>query len=189
MFADLKGKTALVTGAGKKTGIGFGIAENLAANGFDVVVADLGSEGTNGGVVAAGSVQAACQAAIAADQVIEGTSAMVVELDGDPARPELLVTVSDAEVGARLRAYDLEGNVVMANHAAAPLSSSYGSAADQVGDLLQAGRTPGRPVVDYDPLATKIGQGHGVASHVRQGEIHFLGCKRQGGEQGPDKYQ
>ena len=57
MFADLKGKTALVTGAGKKTGIGFGIAENLAANGCDVVVADLGSEGTNGGVVAAGSVQ------------------------------------------------------------------------------------------------------------------------------------
>jgi 3-oxoacyl-ACP reductase-like protein len=57
MYTDLQGKTALVTGAGKKTGIGFGIAENLAANGCDVVVADLGSEGSNGGVVAAGSVQ------------------------------------------------------------------------------------------------------------------------------------
>lgn len=56
MYPDLKGKTALVTGAGKKTGIGFGIAENLAANGCGVVVADLGSEGSNGGVVAAGSV-------------------------------------------------------------------------------------------------------------------------------------
>lgn len=55
MYPDLKGKTALVTGAGKKTGIGFGIAQNLAANGCDVVVADLGSEGSNGGVVAAGS--------------------------------------------------------------------------------------------------------------------------------------
>ena len=57
MYADLKGKTALVTGAGKKTGIGFGIAQNLAANGCRVIVADLGSEGSSGGVVAAASVQ------------------------------------------------------------------------------------------------------------------------------------
>jgi NAD(P)-dependent dehydrogenase (short-subunit alcohol dehydrogenase family) len=57
MYNDLKGKTALVTGAGKKTGIGFGIAENLAANGCNVIVADLGTEGRNGGVVAAGNVE------------------------------------------------------------------------------------------------------------------------------------
>jgi len=57
MYADLKGKTALVTGAGKKSGIGFGIAQNLAANGCRVIVADLGSEGSSGGVVAAASVQ------------------------------------------------------------------------------------------------------------------------------------
>jgi NAD(P)-dependent dehydrogenase (short-subunit alcohol dehydrogenase family) len=57
MYADLKGKTALVTGAGKKSGIGFGIAENLAANGCDVIVADLGAEGSAGGVVAAASVE------------------------------------------------------------------------------------------------------------------------------------
>lgn len=57
MYADLKGKTALVTGAGKKTGIGFAIAENLAANGCHVIVADLGSEGGDGGVVASASVQ------------------------------------------------------------------------------------------------------------------------------------
>jgi len=56
MYTDLKGKTALVTGSGKKSGIGFGIAENLAANGCNVVVTDLGSEGQDGGVVAAGSV-------------------------------------------------------------------------------------------------------------------------------------
>jgi NAD(P)-dependent dehydrogenase (short-subunit alcohol dehydrogenase family) len=42
MQADLKGKTALVTGAGKKTGIGYAIAERLAACGSDVVIADLG---------------------------------------------------------------------------------------------------------------------------------------------------
>ena len=57
MYSDLKGKAALVTGAGKKSGIGFGIAENLAANGCNVVVTDLGAEGRDGGVVAAGSVQ------------------------------------------------------------------------------------------------------------------------------------
>jgi NAD(P)-dependent dehydrogenase (short-subunit alcohol dehydrogenase family) len=57
MYNDLKGKTALVTGAGKKTGIGFGIAENLATNGCNLIVADLGTEGRNGGVVAAGNVE------------------------------------------------------------------------------------------------------------------------------------
>ena len=49
MYTDLVGKTALVTGAGKRNGIGFGIASNLAANGCDVIIADLGTEGTAGG--------------------------------------------------------------------------------------------------------------------------------------------
>ncbi len=55
MYEDLKGKTALITGAGKKSGIGFAIAANLAASGCHLVLADLGSEGQDGGVVAAGS--------------------------------------------------------------------------------------------------------------------------------------
>ncbi|MGD9250439.1 MAG: SDR family NAD(P)-dependent oxidoreductase, partial [Desulfobacterales bacterium] len=55
MYEDLKGKTALITGAGKKSGIGFAIAANLAASGCHLVLADLGSEGRDGGVVAAGS--------------------------------------------------------------------------------------------------------------------------------------
>ena len=41
-YNDLKGKTALVTGSGKKTGIGYAIAEKLAANGCNVIIADLG---------------------------------------------------------------------------------------------------------------------------------------------------
>ncbi len=45
MYADLKGKTALVTGAGKRTGIGYAIVRALAAGGADVVVADLGQSG------------------------------------------------------------------------------------------------------------------------------------------------
>ncbi|MBC8418427.1 MAG: SDR family NAD(P)-dependent oxidoreductase [Pseudomonadota bacterium] len=42
MYEDLKGKTALVTGAGKRTGIGYAIVRALAASGTDVVVSDLG---------------------------------------------------------------------------------------------------------------------------------------------------
>ncbi len=42
MYQDLKGKTAVVTGAGKKTGIGYAIAEKLASCGCHVIIADLG---------------------------------------------------------------------------------------------------------------------------------------------------
>jgi NAD(P)-dependent dehydrogenase (short-subunit alcohol dehydrogenase family) len=42
MYEDLKGKTALVTGAGKKTGIGFAIAKKMASCGTNVIIADLG---------------------------------------------------------------------------------------------------------------------------------------------------
>jgi len=42
IYNDLKGKTAVVTGSGKKTGIGFAIAEKLASCGCNVIIADLG---------------------------------------------------------------------------------------------------------------------------------------------------
>src|SRR4030042_953315 len=42
MYKDLEGKTALVTGSGKKTGIGFAIAEKMASCGANVIIADLG---------------------------------------------------------------------------------------------------------------------------------------------------
>lgn len=42
MYQDLRGKTAIVTGSGKKTGIGFGIADKLASCGCHIVIADLG---------------------------------------------------------------------------------------------------------------------------------------------------
>ena len=47
MYEDLKGKTALVTGAGKKSGIGYAIARKLAESGCNIVVADLGAMGGN----------------------------------------------------------------------------------------------------------------------------------------------
>jgi len=42
IYNDLKGKTAIVTGAGKKTGIGYAIAEKLASCGCNIIIADLG---------------------------------------------------------------------------------------------------------------------------------------------------
>lgn len=48
IYKDLKGKTAIVTGAGKKTGIGYAIAEKLAACGCNVIIADLGKAPTPG---------------------------------------------------------------------------------------------------------------------------------------------
>ncbi len=41
MYQDLKGKTALVTGAGNKKGIGYAIARKMAESGANLVIADL----------------------------------------------------------------------------------------------------------------------------------------------------
>ncbi len=48
IYKDLSGKTAIVTGSGKKTGIGYAIAEKLAACGCNIVIADLGKKPTPG---------------------------------------------------------------------------------------------------------------------------------------------
>jgi NAD(P)-dependent dehydrogenase (short-subunit alcohol dehydrogenase family) len=58
MYADIRGKTAVVTGAGKRTGIGYAIAEKLAACGADIVVADLAGRQT-GARAAEGQVRTA----------------------------------------------------------------------------------------------------------------------------------
>jgi len=42
MYEDLKGKTALITGAGKRTGMGYAIASKIACCGANVIIADLG---------------------------------------------------------------------------------------------------------------------------------------------------
>ncbi|MCX8122638.1 MAG: SDR family oxidoreductase [Spirochaetes bacterium] len=47
MYHDLKNKNAVITGSGKRNGIGFAIARELARNGVNVVIADLG-KGTIG---------------------------------------------------------------------------------------------------------------------------------------------
>ncbi len=51
MYTDLKGKRALVTGSGKRSGIGYAILRKLAGSGMDLVVADLGQSGGDGNPV------------------------------------------------------------------------------------------------------------------------------------------
>ena len=41
MYEEFKGRTALITGAGKHTGIGFGLARKMASCGANVVICDL----------------------------------------------------------------------------------------------------------------------------------------------------
>ncbi|HLZ20373.1 MAG TPA: SDR family NAD(P)-dependent oxidoreductase [Smithellaceae bacterium] len=48
IYNDLKEKTAIITGAGKKTGIGYAIAEKLASCGCNIIIADLGVAPTPG---------------------------------------------------------------------------------------------------------------------------------------------
>ncbi|MBW1893820.1 MAG: SDR family NAD(P)-dependent oxidoreductase, partial [Deltaproteobacteria bacterium] len=45
MYTDLAGKTALITGAGKRTGIGYAIARKLAGFKTHIIIADLGMDG------------------------------------------------------------------------------------------------------------------------------------------------
>lgn len=55
MMTDLKGKTALITGAGKKTGMGYAMARKLASFGTNVIIADLGGAAPAGAQVATGT--------------------------------------------------------------------------------------------------------------------------------------
>jgi NAD(P)-dependent dehydrogenase (short-subunit alcohol dehydrogenase family) len=81
MLEDLSGKTALVTGSGKRTGIGFAIARKLASHGANAIIADLG------------------RAPSEDDQVKTGT------------RQEMLDIAADLEKSYRIRALPVELDV------------------------------------------------------------------------------
>ena len=85
MHEDLKGKTALITGAGKKTGIGYAIAERLASIGCHVVIADLGRSPGTASPVRTGTHEE-MEAIASAIAGRFGVKASAVELDvTDPA--------------------------------------------------------------------------------------------------------
>jgi NAD(P)-dependent dehydrogenase (short-subunit alcohol dehydrogenase family) len=81
MYQDLNGQTALVTGAGKKTGIGYAIAEKLARSGANIVLADFlpGAEEENPLLVTGDRKQMTTLADSLAGQY--GIKAMFVNVD------------------------------------------------------------------------------------------------------------
>jgi len=81
MYQDLKGQTALITGAGKKSGIGYAIAEKLAQSGANVILADFipAEEEKTPLLVAAGREEMTALADALAQQY--GISALFVEVD------------------------------------------------------------------------------------------------------------
>ena len=81
MYQDLKGQTALVTGAGKKSGIGYAIAEKLAQNGANIVIADFipAEEEKNPLLIAGGRKEMTSLADSLAKQY--GIRALFVEVD------------------------------------------------------------------------------------------------------------
>jgi len=80
VFDDLNGKTAIVTGAGKRTGIGFGIAKELASCGVNVVVADMGILGKGESDVPLGT-EDEMAAVVSALSESFGVKSMAVQVD------------------------------------------------------------------------------------------------------------
>jgi hypothetical protein len=82
----------------------------------------LGDDAEASGIEVRDQAGPVARIAVGTGEVIEGTSVMVVELSADDPGPELLVTVSDAQDGARLRVYDLDGSVVAESE---PIGQGY----------------------------------------------------------------
>lgn len=80
MFDDLNGKTAIVTGAGKRTGIGFGIAKELASCGVNVVVVDMGKLGKGESAIPLGT-ENEMAAVVSALSESFGVKSMAVQVD------------------------------------------------------------------------------------------------------------
>ena len=90
MYEDLKGKIALVSGSGKKTGIGYAIAKKFAQNGANVIITDLGQPPADDGNVRTATQDEMSQIAAELAQECD-VKTLAVELD-----------VSDRESVARM---------------------------------------------------------------------------------------
>ena len=80
MYSDLKDKVALITGAGKRTGIGYAMAEKLASCGAHVVITDVGRDIAPEGQVKTGTHEEMAQLA---SELAEshGVKTLSIELD------------------------------------------------------------------------------------------------------------
>jgi NAD(P)-dependent dehydrogenase (short-subunit alcohol dehydrogenase family) len=80
MTADLNGKTALITGSGKKAGIGYGIVRRLADCGANVIIADLVGKATRRDELLGGRMEEMTRLAKDLQKTFK-VKAMAVELD------------------------------------------------------------------------------------------------------------
>ncbi len=80
MYTDLKGKTTLVTGSGKKTGIGYAIVRSLAASGANVIISDLGQDRSGDDMIKTGTLDE-MESIVREIEEEFSVSAMAVELD------------------------------------------------------------------------------------------------------------
>jgi NAD(P)-dependent dehydrogenase (short-subunit alcohol dehydrogenase family) len=98
-YEDLAGKVALVTGAGKRSGIGFAVARKLASCGAHVVLADLGRISLPGSPVRTASLEEMHD--LAADLASAfGIEAFPVEVDvTDDAKVLSMAEAVDARFG------------------------------------------------------------------------------------------
>ncbi len=80
MYSDIKEKTAVITGSGKRTGIGFAIAEKLASSGSRVIIADLGNPPEDNAGIKLGTIE---EMESVAQELREtyGVETLAVELD------------------------------------------------------------------------------------------------------------
>ncbi|WEN14117.1 SDR family NAD(P)-dependent oxidoreductase [Rhodanobacter sp. AS-Z3] len=102
-YPELKGKVALITGAGRAGGLGEGIARRLAAEGCRVVVTDIGHvRGAEMPASAVGSNEALEQ--VAAAIVAEGGDCTAITLD---VLEEAQVQAAIADVVARFGGLDI----------------------------------------------------------------------------------
>lgn len=92
MYKDLKGKNALITGAGKESGIGYAIARKLAANGVNVALADLAKAEKNDPLLTSDKAQLARLA----KSLRKKYKVRTLALDLDVTNPESVQTMADA---------------------------------------------------------------------------------------------
>ena len=122
-IARFAGKVALVTGAGKRTGIGYGIAEAFAKDGADVILADLGYQASD--IDLPTGTQAEMDELVAELQERYGVQAMAVPLDVcDPESIEKMV----ATVSARFPHVDILCNNAGASFGVPNLVTFYDEA-------------------------------------------------------------
>jgi NAD(P)-dependent dehydrogenase (short-subunit alcohol dehydrogenase family) len=97
IYSDLKEKTAIVTGSGKKTGIGYAIAQKLASCGCNIVIADLGiAPPSDQSLKSATSEEMTAIAVELAKTYGVRTLAVPVDLTNHQAIAEMVKTITDS---------------------------------------------------------------------------------------------